>query len=143
MGRGSLSFLGPKYPITLAEVWEAIITELRENGYDDSEESAEIFYLDDSARAALAEGKVQLAAERAKTAEIGSSSQQQVVPDPIPAATKTNVDIEASIPPKSPTTNAPLIEDRQDEAHVEASQEEHGEGDETEANKFEIETIPP
>ena len=53
--RDSLSFLGPKYEITLAEVWEAAIDMLGGAGY--TEVDHEVHYLDDEARAALARGK--------------------------------------------------------------------------------------
>src|SRR5574338_152467 len=48
LGRGSLSFLGPEYEVTLAEVWEAIIDMLGGAGY--AEADLEATYLNESAR---------------------------------------------------------------------------------------------
>ena len=63
MGRDSLSFLGPKYETTLAEVWERILEMTEDGGY--SEEELMSHFLDDEVRVALARGKEKLAKERA------------------------------------------------------------------------------
>jgi len=59
--RGSLSFLGPKYETTLAEVWKRILETTRDGGYEEEELIAH--FLDDEARVALARGNEQLARE--------------------------------------------------------------------------------
>src|SRR5574338_205074 len=64
LGRGSLSFLGPEYEVTLAEVWEAIIDLFGGAGY--SETDLQATYLSESDRAALAKGKEQLIRVRAE-----------------------------------------------------------------------------
>ena len=64
MGRGNLSFLGPKYETTLAEVWERILEMTEDGGY--SEEELMSHFLDDEARVALARGKEKLVKERAE-----------------------------------------------------------------------------
>jgi len=86
LGRGSLRFLGPKYAITLAEVWEQIVSELGESSYTEDELIAE--FLDVGACAALVEGKEQLAKERAEANGIGSLK-QTLIPDPALSTTFT------------------------------------------------------
>ena len=79
LGHGSLAFLGPKYEITLAEVWEAALDMLGGKGAGYAESALEEHYLDDEARAALAKGKEQLTKVRAGMAE-GERSEKEIPP---------------------------------------------------------------
>ena len=65
MGRDSLSFLGPKFEITLAEVWEKIFSMdmIIEGNF--SEEELISYYLDEESLLALAKGKEMLSREKA------------------------------------------------------------------------------
>lgn len=91
LGRGSLAFLGPKYEITLAEVWEAVMDMLKGAGY--SEDELEAHYFDDETRAALARGKEQLVKVRAET--MGGEHPEKEAPliAPVPPSTSADIDI--------------------------------------------------
>jgi len=103
MGRGSLSFLGPKYETTLAEVWERILEETRDGGY--SEEELMVHFLDNDARVALASGKYKLAKER--VALSGTELLDKlVVHDPTASASSTNINV---VPSSLPSQAATII----------------------------------
>ena len=91
LGRGSLSFLGPKYEITLAEVWEAAIDMLGGAGYDEAE--LEAHYFDDETRAALARGKEQLAKVRAGSTEEEHSRKEAPLTAPVHTLISADIDI--------------------------------------------------
>jgi len=107
MGKGSLSFLGPKYETTLAEVWERILEETRDSGY--SEEELMVHFLDNDARIAFASGKEKLAKERAAMSET-EPLDKLVVYDPTFSASSTDVNVVASnLPSQSAkVTSAPV-----------------------------------
>ena len=88
LGRGSLAFLGPKYEITLAEVWEAALDMFKGAGY--TEEELEVHYLDFEARAALARGKEQLARSRVEI--VGEEHQEKETNLTVPVPPSTSAD---------------------------------------------------
>lgn len=97
MGHGSLSFLGPKFEITLAEVWERILgmDMITEGNY--TEEELISFYLDDESCLALAKGKEMLARERA-SASGTVPPHGPVIHDPSVPASSSEI-VAATIPP--------------------------------------------
>jgi len=93
MGRGSLSFLGPKYETTLDEVWERIFEETRDSNY--SEEELMKHFLDKDARIALAAGKEKLAKERAALSGT-ELPEKLIVHDSTASASSTDIIVVAS-----------------------------------------------
>jgi len=90
MGKGSLSFLGPKYEITLAEVWERVLDVTKDSKY--TEEELMQFYLDTDARLALAVGKEELAKERAASSGT-EQSEKLVIHDSTASASTADITV--------------------------------------------------
>jgi hypothetical protein len=92
LGRGSLAFLGPKYEMTLAEVWEAALDMLGAEGAGYDESALERHYFDEDARAALAKGKEQLAKLRTEVAEGGQiGGTTSTTPVQPPSSSEVNI----------------------------------------------------
>lgn len=135
MGRGSLSFLGPKFEVTLAEVWEKILNMdmITEGNY--TEEELISYYLDDESRFALAKGKEMLAQERASVSGT-APPQELIIHDPTVPASSTDI-VVATIPPTEAAKAASAPAKDETKALIgQASQEEKDESDDVQQYEF-------
>jgi len=133
LGRGSLSFLGPKYEITLAEVWEAALSMFKDAGYGDGDFEAR--YLDEEARAALAKGREQLARMRTGMAEEECSGKELTLISSVHPPVSPVVDItgsSSSTPPATKTVTETTSAQGGDEG-----------GESNEAQRYEISLRDP
>jgi len=139
IGKGSLSFLDPKYEITLAEVRERILEETKDGNY--SEEEIMVHFLDSDARVALASGKEKLAQERAALSGT-ELPEKLIVHDPTVSASSTDIIIvPSSLPSQTTKVTSTLIEGETQVATEQASQEDKDESDD--ARQFEIKARDP
>ena len=133
LGRGSLAFLGPKYEVTLAEVWEAALDMFKGTGY--TEEELEAHYLDFEARAALARGKEQLARSRVEMMGEEHQEKETTLIAPVPPSTSVDVDIAGS------SSHTPIPTKADTGAIITQAVNEPQES--AEALDYEIDVIPP
>jgi len=138
VGKGSLSFLGPKYEVTLAEVWERILDETKDSKY--SEEELMVHFLNEDERIALASGKEKLAIERAALSGT-ELPETLIVHDSTASASTTDIVIASDLPSQSAKIPSAPVEGETQIAAEQASQEDKDESDD--AQQFEIAARDP